>query len=78
MTLSTEKDSDTLLDSAPKIFKKSIVLAIDRDFIVLTHGFVKRTGRVPQSEIDLSKKYRADFLARYDEQKLKEEFNEEF
>ena len=49
-----------------------------RDFIVLTHGFVKRTGRVPQSEIDLSKKYRTDFLARYDEQKLKEEFNEEF
>ena len=49
-----------------------------RDFIVLTHWFVKRTGRVPQSEIDLSKKYRADFLARYDEQKLKEEFNEEF
>lgn len=49
-----------------------------RDFIVLTHEFVKRTGRVPQSEIDLAKKYRADFLARYDEQKLKEEFNEEF
>jgi len=33
MTLPTEKDSDTLLDSAPKIFKKSIVLAIDRGLI---------------------------------------------
>ena len=33
MTLPTEKDSDTLLDSAPKIFKNSIVLAIDRGLI---------------------------------------------
>ena len=33
MTLPTEKDSDTLLDSAPKIFKKSIVLTIDRGLI---------------------------------------------
>ena len=33
MTLPTEKDSDTLLDSAPKIFKKSIILTIDRGLI---------------------------------------------
>ncbi len=48
-----------------------------RDFIVLTHGFVKRTRRVPQSEIDLARKYRTDFLSRYDEQRLKEELDEE-
>lgn len=48
-----------------------------RDFIVLTHGFVKRTRRVPQSEIDLARKYRTDFLSRYDEHRVKEEFNEE-
>jgi phage-related protein len=49
-----------------------------RDFIVLTHGFVKRTQRVPQSEIDLAKQYRSDFLSRYDQQRLKEELDEEF
>ena len=48
-----------------------------RDFIVLTHGFVKRTRRVPESEIDLAKKYRAVFLSRYDEKRLKEELDEE-
>ena len=49
-----------------------------RDFIVLTHAFVKRTRRVPQSEINQARKYQADFLNRFDEQKLKEAIDEEF
>ncbi len=30
--------------------------------IILTNGFVKKTQKTPQSEIDLAKKYRDDFL----------------
>lgn len=36
--------------------------------IVLTNGFVKKTQKTPQNEIDLAKKYRADYLSR-EEQK---------
>lgn len=31
---------------------------------VLTNGFVKKTQKSPASEIELAKKYRADFLSR--------------
>jgi phage-related protein len=31
--------------------------------IILTNGFVKKTQRTPQREIELAKKYRADYLA---------------
>jgi phage-related protein len=37
-----------------------------RDFIVLTHTFVKRTTQVPDKEIVKAKKYRTDFISRYD------------
>ena len=30
--------------------------------IVLTHGFMKKTQKVPQEEIDLAKRYRHDWL----------------
>lgn len=32
--------------------------------IVLTHGFVKKTQRMPASELETAKKYRADYFAR--------------
>jgi len=33
--------------------------------IVLTHGFVKKRGPVPASEIERAKRYRQDWLERY-------------
>ena len=48
-----------------------------RDFIILTHALMKYTRRVPQSGMDRAKRYRTDFLNRYDEQRLKEELDEE-
>lgn len=32
--------------------------------IVLTHGFIKKTQRLPASELETARKYRADYLAR--------------
>ena len=31
---------------------------------VLTHGFIKKTDRTPQSEIEKAKNYRSDYLSR--------------
>ena len=31
---------------------------------VLTHGFIKKTQKTPPSEINLAKKYRAEYLSR--------------
>ncbi len=39
-----------------------------KDIIVLTHDFVKTTAKVPVREIALAKKYRQDFLKRYNEE----------
>ena len=36
-----------------------------REFIVLTHAFMKTTAKVPKAEIQRAKTYRADFLSRY-------------
>ena len=41
-----------------------------RRFIVLTHAFVKVTAKVPRSEIQKAKKYRSDFLSRFEESDL--------
>jgi len=30
--------------------------------VVLTNGFIKKTQKTPQKEIELAKKYRKDFL----------------
>jgi hypothetical protein len=43
-----------------------------KDFIILTHAFIKTTDKVPISEIEKAKKYQKDFLARIDEKKLQE------
>ena len=48
-----------------------------RDFIILTHAFAKRTDRVPQSEIVQARRYREDFLDRFDEKTLQEARDEE-
>lgn len=32
--------------------------------IVITHGFIKKTQKTPKAQIELAKKYRADFLNR--------------
>jgi phage-related protein len=47
-----------------------------KDYIVLTHAFVKHTSEVPLSEIKKAQTYRADFLSRFNEKKLKEVINE--
>ncbi len=36
---------------------------VDRQ-IILTNGFIKKTQKTPQSEIDKAKSYRADYLRR--------------
>lgn len=38
--------------------------------IVLTNGFVKKTVRTPKSEIDIAKKYKADYEWRYRNEQL--------
>ena len=48
-----------------------------RHFIVLTHTFPKHTERVAPSEIAYAQKCRADFMARYDEETLKERLDED-
>jgi len=48
-----------------------------RDFIVLTHAFVKRTREVPKAEIRKAQRLRADFLSRFDERKLREKIDED-
>ena len=47
-----------------------------KDYIVLTHTFIKNTDKVPEKEIKKAEKIREDFLNRYDEEKLREEINE--
>ncbi len=46
-----------------------------RDFIVLTHQFIKNEKKVPEKEIKKAKKIREDFCERYNEQKLRVEYN---
>ncbi len=47
-----------------------------REFIVLSHAFVKRASAVPSSEIKRAQQFRDDFLARVDERKIREGFHE--
>jgi phage-related protein len=37
---------------------------------VLTHAFIKVTAKVPRAEIKKAKKYRSDFLSRFEESDL--------
>jgi phage-related protein len=48
-----------------------------REFIVLTHGFIKNTDRVPLSEIARARQYRADFLSRFDEETIRRRTHED-
>ena len=48
-----------------------------RRFIVLTHAFPKHTERVAPSEITYAQKCRADFMVRYNEESLREIFDED-
>jgi len=41
-----------------------------RRIIVLTHAFAKVTAKVPRAEIQKAKKYRSDFLSRFEESDL--------
>ena len=49
-----------------------------KDFIVLTNSFTKTTSKVPEKQICTAEKYKEDFLARYSEQRLQEEYDEDF
>jgi len=37
--------------------------------IILTNGFIKKTQETPPAEIELAKKYRAEYFSRLEEQK---------
>ena len=43
---------------------KSAVFFVVGKKIVLTNGFTKKTQKTPKSEIELAKRYRADYLSR--------------
>jgi phage-related protein len=47
-----------------------------KDFIILAHPFIKKSNKVPISEINKANKLRSDFLRRYNEIKLIEAYNE--
>lgn len=38
--------------------------------VILTNGFVKKTQKTPKSEIELAKKYKADYERRYCNERL--------
>jgi phage-related protein len=48
-----------------------------RDFIVLTHSFIKTSDAVPPAEIVKAKRYREDFLKRYTEKTIRSLINED-
>jgi len=47
-----------------------------QDIVILTNGFEKHSGAVPEREIQTAVKRRADFLARFPESKLRSEHAE--
>ena len=47
-----------------------------KNFIILTNVFIKKAEKVPQAEIKKSETIRKEFLSRYEEKKLKEEYDE--
>ena len=47
-----------------------------KEFIILSHAFIKNTDMVPQSEIKMAQKFRDDFLARFDDKKIRQVFHE--
>ena len=47
-----------------------------KDYIILTHPFIKRTDKVLRQQIEKAKKCREDFLKRFDEKTILEVYNE--
>ncbi len=47
-----------------------------KDFIILSHAFIKKTKKVPVAEIKRAKKNREDFLKRFNKETLTEVYNE--
>ena len=47
-----------------------------KEYIILTHSFIKRTDKVPEKEIKKAKKIRENFLKRFSEKTIKELYNE--
>ena len=47
-----------------------------KDYIVLTHPFIKNTDKVPTAEINKAKKIRDDFLKRFNSIEIHEVYNE--
>jgi phage-related protein len=41
------------------------------DFIILTHAFRKNTDKIPKAEIEKARKYRDDFIERFNENELR-------
>jgi phage-related protein len=46
------------------------------DFIILTNVFTKKTQKVPEKQIKIAKQYRDNFMKKYTQTKLMEEYNE--
>jgi len=47
-----------------------------KDFIIITNSFIKKTGKVPKSEIKKAKKFRDDYLNRYKKEDLERIYDE--
>lgn len=61
---------DKIYELRFKIFKKQIRLLyffFHGNSIVLAHGFIKKTDKVPENEIERAIRYRLDYLVRYGE-----------
>lgn len=59
---------DKIYELRFKISKKQVRIFyffFHGNFIVLTHGIVKKTDKVPENEIERAIRYRLDHLARY-------------
>ena len=46
---------------------RSLYFFFDGKKIIITHGFIKKQQKTPQSEIDKAKKYRSDWIRRNEE-----------
>jgi len=47
-----------------------------KEFIILTHSFVKATDKVPIKEINKAKKIKSDFTNRFTEEQLRKKYDE--
>ena len=47
-----------------------------KEFIVLSNSFIKKTKKIPEKEINIAKKNKTNFIRRYSEIELREEYDE--